>query len=627
MTQSMEQLTAAGTGLFLNMEDFSLENKELTEYMLNVMKFYPEVYAFYAGTKEGKFIEVHHLALAQETHFISDPSKLLPSGSVYAQKFVDRTATVATEKWIYKNADFQTTGSESIPNPTYDSRQRPWYKQAQEGRHLIWTDAYHFQPSNILGITVAKPAFNKLGEMIAIVGADLILGELSNFLSSRNIGTGVMAFILNTSGEIVVAPQDLEDNRSPAPQELVSTVFKKSQGKGKDNFKVNVNNVDYLAAVNIFPLGLDQTWLIAIIVPFRAFFGEMLDTQRYASFMSLGILIFSGILAVFFSRRISHPIVKLSEEVDKIKNLDFGGKIEIKSNIKEINLIISSVKSMKAAIHAFVRYVPRETVNQLMRKGQQVTIAGEKKEVSIFFLDIEGFTTLSETLSMDVLMPLLAEYFEALSKIIIDSEGTIDKYMGDNIMAFWGAPSDVADYCGKACNSALRSQVFISQFNQKQKEQSSSAFRARIGIHEGEVIVGNIGTPKQVNYTVMGDAVSISSQLESLNKVYRTHIIISEDIHRKIAEEFVVRPIDFIAVKGRKEKMKIFELMAKKEGGPQIAPTEDQLELSKSFTQAFMVYHEGKLSEAKALFESILQRFPADYPTQLYIERINALHP
>lgn len=618
LSQDMEQLTATGTGLFSNLQNFSLENKELDQFMLNILKYYPETYAFFAGDEKGRFIQAIRIALGNTTHFISDPSKPLPENSEFALRFVDRSVQPPVEQWVYKNAGFETTGSETIANSTFDARGRPWYKSAKEGRRLIWTDTYLYQPFNIPGITVAKPAFTPLGELIAVVGVDLTLSELSSFLSHVEIGSEGAAFLLNTKGEIVVAPA------ISYPKELVDEVYKESQIKSEKEFVIASAGIDYLASISVFPVTFTQTWLIAVIVPLREFFGEMLDNQRFASIISLGILIFSGLLIVFFSRRISQPIVELSEEVNKIKNLDFEGEINLKSNIKEINLIVSSVKSMKAAIHLFARYVPKEIAGELIRKGQDVQLKGAKKEITYFFLDIEGFTQVTESLPIEKLMALLSEYFEGLSRIILQSQGTIDKYMGDNIMAFWGAPKDIPDHSEKACTAALLAQVFISQFNQKQKSAGSPEFRARIGIHEGAVIVGNFGTHLRINYTVMGDVVSISSSLESLSRVYHTRILISEDVRQKLSPAFVVRPLDILDIEEWKKKLTIFDLMAKRDDEASIAPSSELTELSAEFTQAFTLYHEGKLPEAKALFESLRQRFPEDYPTQLYLERIYA---
>ena len=200
------------------------------------------------------------------------------------------------------------------------------------------------------------------------------------------------------------------------------------------------------------------------------------------------------------------------------------------------------------------RYVPKEIVRDLFQKNEEIALGGELKEVTIFFSDVQGFTSIAYTDSIQTIIPLLSEYFDAMTKIILGSHGTIDKFLGDGIMAFWGAPIHFPDHASRACTAALACQAMLLKLNKKRRESNQPEFKTRFGINTGRVIVGNIGTEDRMNYTVIGDAVNITSRLQEVDKIYHTSIIISEDAYKQLGEGFIARPLDFVAVKGKKEK-------------------------------------------------------------------------
>jgi adenylate cyclase len=204
-----------------------------------------------------------------------------------------------------------------------------------------------------------------------------------------------------------------------------------------------------------------------------------------------------------------------------------------------------------------------------------------------------------------------------MSKIILKDSGTIDKYIGDGIMAFWGAPDSMPDHPIKACLAALDCQAFVTEFNQRQKQNGKPELKTRIGINTGIAIAGNIGTHERMNYTVIGDMVNTAARLEQMNKTYHTSIIISEAVMKKIGDLFLTRPLDFTEVKGRKEKIRIFELIHLRSSA-----TSSQLALAQEFTQAYENFYAGHLSAAREQFRAILEKFPEDYPTHMYLERL-----
>jgi adenylate cyclase len=237
----------------------------------------------------------------------------------------------------------------------------------------------------------------------------------------------------------------------------------------------------------------------------------------------------------------------------------------------------------------------------------------------MLFSDIENFTTVSEILSSEKLITNLSNYFGIFSKIIQKNEGTIDKYIGDSMMAFWNAPIQVLDHAEKTCITALE---FSKYTNISDNPNPLLRNKTRFGIHSGEVLVGNIGTQERLNYTVIGNAVNTASRLEKLNKIYGTSILISESTHEKIGLKFITRPIDFIVVKGRTRGITIFELVGLRERNQSISATDDEIKLSEEFTLGFQAFQSGELNNARSIFKRIHTLFPEDVPTKLYLEKL-----
>jgi adenylate cyclase len=337
----------------------------------------------------------------------------------------------------------------------------------------------------------------------------------------------------------------------------------------------------------------------------------------------LTILVLTSVIVIYFSKRISSPIVVLSKEIDKLRHLQLEQEARIHSNVKEIILMDASVFAMRSAIRSISRYVPKEIVRGLFQKGEDIVLGGEKKEITIFFSDIANFTSIAESQPIDILLSLLAEYFSFMSNIILQSGGTIDKYMGDGIMAFWGAPLDISDHAARAALSALQCNKNVILLNQKRRAENKPEFHTRFGINSGTVIVGNIGTEERMNYTVIGDAVNTTFRLQDIDKFYRTKVIMGEEVCKKLGNNFLYRPLDLVAVKGKTEKTKIYELIALREGDATLLATPEEIALCRDFTEAYEAYHRNDLAVAKTLFSAIAQQFPGDYPTTIYLQRLN----
>ncbi|HSX11906.1 MAG TPA: adenylate/guanylate cyclase domain-containing protein, partial [Rhabdochlamydiaceae bacterium] len=381
-----------------------------------------------------------------------------------------------------------------------------------------------------------------------------------SFLMEQKVGKTGKALILNRAGNLII-PAALHNHT--IDQTTIAAAFAEFSKGEKKNFIFESHGVKYLSYITPFPVHTGREWLITIIVPLDDFFADMVHAQIMITVISILILFVGALIVIYVSNKISKPIVVLAGEVDKIRQLDLSSKLRVKSNIKEIQIMDTSIAALRSALASFGRYVPKEVVKQLILRGDEIVLGGEKKEVTVFFSDIAGFTSIAETVPTDLLITLLEDYFGPLSEIILAHEGTIDKYIGDSIMAFWNAPLDCPDHAVKACETALLCQEFLHKLNQKLKEQNRPELPTRIGINTGKAFIGNIGTSERMNYTAIGDVVNIAERLEQIAREYHVGIVISEAVYQAIGNRFVVRPLDSVAVKGRKEKINIFELISK----------------------------------------------------------------
>jgi adenylate cyclase len=273
----------------------------------------------------------------------------------------------------------------------------------------------------------------------------------------------------------------------------------------------------------------------------------------------------------------------------------------------EIDRLIRSVEEMKTSLRSFQKYVPADLVRDLLQKGIEARLGGQRAMLTISFSDIAGFTSIAETLPPEALVDQLGEYLNALSGSVHRHQGTVDKYIGDALMAFWGAPEPNPDHALDACRTALDYQRELAVLCRRWRERGQPEFHARTGVHTGDVVVGNIGSDARLNYTVIGDPVNLASRLEGLNKLYGTSILITDDTHRLVSGELLARPVDRVQVKGRAGGILIFELLGAK--ADQTGPLRNRVETT---VKALNLYFRRDFSQAQALYRELMESDPDD---------------
>ncbi len=263
----------------------------------------------------------------------------------------------------------------------------------------------------------------------------------------------------------------------------------------------------------------------------------------------------------------------------------------------------------------FSHYVSPEIMNELLNDPEQLRLGGEKKELTVLFSDIAGFTSLSEVVSPEVLAELLNKHLDSMAKIIINNYGTLDKYEGDAIMAFWGAPIKLKDHALLACISALQMQRTLDEL--RKNDSNKLPIHMRIGINTGEMIVGNFGGKDRFDYTVIGDAVNIGARFESVNKNYGTNIIIGENTYKYVQDLVIARKLDTIIVKGKTKPTTIYELIGMCDDNL----ADDEHTKVKLYNDGIKLYPKRRWKEAVDHFNEMTRLYPEDTPSRIYLER------
>jgi len=268
--------------------------------------------------------------------------------------------------------------------------------------------------------------------------------------------------------------------------------------------------------------------------------------------------------------------------------------------------------------NAFSHYLSTDVINELILDPEKLNLGGEKKYLTAMFTDVRGFSSISEKLDPTDLVKLLNAYLTEMSDIILDLKGTIDKYEGDAIIAFFGAPIEFEDHPARACLSAVRMKKMERHLNDhfiKDKLSPSPVF-TRIGINTGEMVVGNMGTAQKMDYTIMGNSVNLAARLEGVNKQYGTWILISQETYNTGGREFTVRQMDRVRVVGIEEPVRLYELIDENS-----ATNADTLEAIGLFHEGQKLFESRQWDTALAQFRKVQKILPGDGPSEVFIKR------
>ncbi|ODS29692.1 MAG: putative adenylate/guanylate cyclase [Candidatus Scalindua rubra] len=277
---------------------------------------------------------------------------------------------------------------------------------------------------------------------------------------------------------------------------------------------------------------------------------------------------------------------------------------------------ISEEKKRKEVKFAFENFMDPKVVHEILKEPGDIKLGGEEKEITVYFSDIEKFSTISEKLQPAELIELLNEYLSEMTDIILDHGGFLDKYIGDAIVAAFGAPLAQPDHAVKACMATIDNKKRLIELNRKFKEEGRLQIKARIGLNSGTVLVGNVGSTNRLSYTVIGDEVNLGARLEAANKYYGTYTMISERTYDLAKDHIEARELDLIRVVGKEKPVRVYELIDRKGEVPGA-----QQEILELYEEGLRNYRKREWQKAISLFQKAINKDTHDGPSQTYIER------
>ncbi|MGQ9920545.1 MAG: adenylate/guanylate cyclase domain-containing protein [Desulfobacca sp.] len=488
-----------------------------------------------------------------------------------ATKYMRRQAQKTLTTWEVWDADGRLLGAHTLTLDTYDHRTRFWYRQAVLAKNQCWSDLYIFHTGHEPGITVSSPILDARGQVLGVVGCDLALLQLSHFLRDLIIGKSGLAFILNEKFEVVAYPDPdqiiVRQQQSPdifpirvdsLANPVVAAAFQHYQQSRQDEFPFTHAGRRYLASFTNFPGSFGNHWKVGVIVPEKDFTAVVDHLSRRVLVICSIFLFLSLLIAIFLARLISKPVLQLAAETDRIRNLQIEAPLQLKSHVTEIQILTAAIERMKGALRSFLRFAPRQLVQEVVLGEKELLLGGDRREVTLLFSDLRSFTQFAEQHRPEDVVHMLNLHFEAMIRVIAQHQGYVVDFLGDSLFVAFGAlqPDPQHAYHGVACAVAM--QVAQSQLNSQCAAASLPALEMGIGVNSGTCVVGNMGSMERIKYDVVGHAVNVAARIETLT--VGGQVLISLETKEAVADQVeLLGPLTALG-KGLENPIQVWEV-------------------------------------------------------------------
>ncbi|WP_233270470.1 adenylate/guanylate cyclase domain-containing protein [Chachezhania sediminis] len=613
--------------------DIFTDNRAL-RYLFSLLQQSETMLNVYVGLEDGSF---------RQARRIQDPTAeihgvLPPPGSEYAYRLVEPSQDAPTmDRYIFLDVDRNELG-EVAAETGYDPRRRPWYNFGVSAGTTTITDPELFWAFGLLGFTVAAP-YSVDGALAGVVAADVTLDSFSDYLAQKPVSPNSVSLLLDDRGLVLAASDGsanygADNQRVALPHvadvenRLVSLAYSQRpevEGDDGEVYGFTYNGADYIVGLSSFEEDLGKPWRLMVLTPLSDFTAEFARNSRQMLIIGLAAIAVQLTIIYIIASLVASPLQRLAMKVTRIQSLESSADLPLpRSRVREVDMLSHAIDTLDTAVQSFARFVPIGLVRELLKSDRKLELGGQSRFLTILFCDVEAFSTLAERIAARDLLARISTLLSVVNKRVHEERGTIDKFIGDGVMAFWGAPAALDDHAWHGCVAALAIQRDLDRLNAEWRSDDAPEMRLRIGIHSDVVLVGNVGSKERMSYTVLGDGVNIASRLEGCNKIYGTLVCISHDTFREAGDRVCVRPIDEVYVKGRRASVIIYELMGAYGAGELFVPDPETVEVARITRQAFDALVAGDKVAAVSAYRAVLAIRPDDPVAKLHVERLEA---
>ena len=541
------------------------DNSRLYSLMAAMLRNNPQLFNLYVGYEDGSFIEMDVIDRAKPAFRVG---LHVDEDAAFRLVVISRTAGAAPVTQYLSENLIQVA---EVAGPTgYDPRQRPWYVEAFKNDKTLLTGPYIFYATGEPGYTLRTPL--KEGRR-GVVAGDVLLNRFEDMLARQKLGPSGLAFLFNDAERIVGHPEmrrlmaEIPERQEDLPQigalklpTLVPVISSWREGGAAQQFFADASGRTYVAAVHRLETAGSANVRLALIAPLDEFYAQIIRERRTLFALALAFVGATLPFAFWLGSLMAQPLRNIVQQTDEIQRFQIAERPRVQSIIAEIEELGRSVFTMRSVVRSFASFIPRQIVRQLIETGSSLSLGGSRREVTVLFTDVADFTAKTERADPSQVMIYTSRYFAALSDEIMRNHGTVDKYIGDAVMALWNAPADDPDHVVHGCRAILACLAANEALNKEFRRAGWSPYDTRFGLHVGDAVVGNIGSSDRMNYTALGATINLASRLEGLNKNYGTRVLVSAAVRDRAGHAFLFRCVDSIKPKGFEEAIEVSEL-------------------------------------------------------------------
>ncbi|MGI9590033.1 MAG: adenylate/guanylate cyclase domain-containing protein, partial [Myxococcota bacterium] len=489
-------------------------------------------------------------------------------------------------------------------------------------QNVYWTDPYTFFTSGEPGITASLHLEDATSRR-RVLAFDVQLRDLSEFTRQLEVSPAGLSIVMTEDRRVIglpglagfARPTVRREALLQCPRELGLQILTDGADAASalpdDSppiFAFESDGERHWADLREVELGANRRISVVVVVPESDLVGVINEQRLLLLGVSLLGFVAAVLMAFWLARRYSRPLSALAENSQRIGSLELRQIERVSSTLREVDQLATEQERMRVALDSFSRYVPVDVIKELMTRGEAARIGGARRDITALFTDVQGFTSIAESLSPEALTAHMAVYFEEMLKIVQgDGYGTVTQLNGDGLVAFWGAPIQDDDHAEHCASAVLRCEQRLEELNERWQHEGMPPLPTRFGLATGPVVVGNVGALSRLVYTALGDTVNLASRLEGLSRFYGTKVLAPSATREATGEAFAWRLVDRVRVKGKSRAVEVYELL-----GRAGEVSEKRLQLARRYEEALDAYRSRLFGEAVFRLEALAAEQPED---------------